>query len=77
MELNAINEVLARLADDRANARDHILSLSKAFIEWMGFLWVEDNKPRLLDFKTLKLKYKGNIKMQQISYNYENHVRKT
>ncbi|MCX6251912.1 MAG: hypothetical protein NTX61_14315 [Bacteroidetes bacterium] len=36
MELNQIDKVLSRLENDKANGRDHILSLVAALIEWMG-----------------------------------------
>jgi hypothetical protein len=57
MELNQIDEILVRLENDKANGRDHILELTAALIEWMGFPFAENRKPRLLDFQTLKLKY--------------------
>ncbi|MEK7718524.1 MAG: DNA methyltransferase, partial [Bacteroidota bacterium] len=56
MEIHRINDVLAQLENDRANGRDHIITLAATLIEWMGFAYVENNRPRLLDFKTLKLK---------------------
>jgi hypothetical protein len=56
MEITKINAILEQLSSDPKNGRDHILSLARAFIEWMGFEWVENNRPRLLDFGTLKLK---------------------
>lgn len=56
MEPNKINEILSQIENDRDNAREHILTLASALIEWMGLPFVENNKPRLLDFKTIKLK---------------------
>lgn len=56
MELNDINRILSQLADDKANGRNHILTLAAALIEWMGLQFVENSVPRLLDFQTLKLK---------------------
>lgn len=56
MELTKINDILAQLENDKANGRNHVLSLAAALIEWMGFAYAENNKPRLLEFKTLKLK---------------------
>jgi len=56
MELTAFNDILSQLNDDKENSRDHILALSAALIEWMGFQLTENGKPRLLDFQTLKLK---------------------
>ncbi len=56
MELNDINRILGRLADDKANGRNHILTLAAALIEWTGLQFVENSVPRLLDFQTLKLK---------------------
>ena len=56
MEITKINGILEQLSSDPKNGRDHILSLSRALIEWMGFEWVENDRPRLLDFGTLKLK---------------------
>lgn len=56
MEITKINGILEQLSSDPKNGRDHILSLSRTLIEWLGFEWVENDRPRLLDFKTLKLK---------------------
>ncbi|HBL77641.1 MAG: hypothetical protein A2W90_02990 [Bacteroidetes bacterium GWF2_42_66] len=56
MEIEKINGILEQLSADPQNGRDHILALSRALIEWMGFEWVENDRPRLLDFGTLKLK---------------------
>lgn len=56
MDLAQINDILTLLENDRKNGRAHILSLSAALIDWMGFAFAENDKPRLLDFQTLKLK---------------------
>ena len=56
MELNDINRILGQLADDKANGRNHILTLAAALIEWTGLQFVENSVPRLLDFQTIKLK---------------------
>ena len=56
MELTKINDILAQLENDKSNSRTHILTLAAALIEWMGFPFAENDKPRLLDFQTLKLK---------------------
>lgn len=56
MDIEKINEIIKQLGSDPINGRNHILSLSRALIEWMGFEWVENDRPRLLDFKTLNLK---------------------
>lgn len=56
MDLNVLNDILTRLEQDREHGRDHILELSVALIEWMGFSYAENGKPRLLDFQTIKLK---------------------
>ncbi|MBM3404452.1 MAG: hypothetical protein FJY10_06135 [Bacteroidetes bacterium] len=56
MDRNQINELLSRIEHDRENGRTHILALAEELIGWMGFQYVENNKPRLLDFQTIKLK---------------------
>jgi len=56
MEPALFNDILSRLDKDKGNARDHILDLAVALIEWMGFPFAESGKPRLLDFQTIKLK---------------------
>ena len=56
MELNVLNDILIRLEQDREHGRDHILELTRALIEWIGVSFAENGKPRLLDFKTIKLK---------------------
>lgn len=56
MELTDINLILEKLATDPDNGRDHIFALAEMLIRWMGFDYVENGKPRLLDFQTLKMK---------------------
>lgn len=56
MELKVLNDILSRLEEDRENGREHILALAAALIDWMGFRYAENSKPRLLDFQTIRLK---------------------
>ena len=45
MEIHRINDVLAQLENDRANGRDHIITLAATLIEWMGFAYVKTTGP--------------------------------
>jgi type I restriction-modification system DNA methylase subunit len=56
MELTGINDILSRIEAEPERGRDHILSLCAALIDWMGFGYVEQGTPRLLDFQTIKLR---------------------
>jgi len=51
-----INNKLSQLKHQSDDKRSNILSLAKSLIEWMGLQYVENDKPRLLEFGTLKLK---------------------
>ena len=54
MEIHRINDVLAQL-EMIGERRDHIITLAATLSSgWVSLM--ENNRPRLLDFKTLKLK---------------------
>jgi len=56
MDIKNFNDLLEQINANKENARENIFKFSQSLIKWMGFDYVENDKPRLLDFQTLKLK---------------------